>query len=240
MRLEPAAQTWPGTPLEVVPWRTNWPPHGNLGPRELEGPTRDRLRAQWHKDYARLSVAEHPWALVTGPLSATIATVMDLGWHPSEPDRWASADRTMQYEMPPTGWNPKRFEKELLGVVEAQLWRKASREKFGLGLEGGADLTMNRTLLETWAKEDERAMHTMALKVSANCCWTEEDRYRAGLIASPLCRRCGRADGTSGTIFGNARRTPRPLQHSRCHQPLWRHPQPPCRAGRHRRPPLRP
>ena len=135
--------------------------------------------------------------MVHGPLSATIAAIKGLGWAPSEPDRWMSKDRERTYLLPDKGWNPKAFEKELLAAVEQRLWGEASEGTHGKGLEHGVDLTVaKKHLVRLEANVEDRAPHTVALKIHANCCWTEADRYKASLIDSPLCRRCKVAEGT--------------------------------------------
>ena len=54
--------------------------------------------------------------------------------------------------------------------IEAQLWPKAARHELGAGLEGGTDFT------------------------TLSSCWTQERRFRVGLVETPRCPRCEEED----------------------------------------------
>ena len=44
---------------------------------------------------AKLAKAVNKWSRVTGPLTATIAVLLDLGWQPIKPDAWVSPDKSV-------------------------------------------------------------------------------------------------------------------------------------------------
>ena len=46
------------------------------------------LRKTWQKLYRKLAKAKSRWQMVRGPASATISTLLDLGWKPVHPDSW--------------------------------------------------------------------------------------------------------------------------------------------------------
>ena len=64
----------------------------------------------------------------------------------------------------------------------------------GAGLKDGADLT---TLFKHDKFLERKGLHAargMFLAAATASCWTQERRYRAGVVDSPLCPRCEEED----------------------------------------------
>ena len=78
--------------------------------------------------------------------------------------------------------------------IEGQLWEKAARHELGTGLEGGADLTTLFKHDKFLGKKGLTCSPRHALAAATASCWTQERRYRAGLVESPLCPRCEEED----------------------------------------------
>ena len=57
------------------------------------GPTtKSMLRKSWHKLYRKLAMAKSRWQLSKGSASATIGTLLGLGWKPIMPNKWIITD----------------------------------------------------------------------------------------------------------------------------------------------------
>ena len=57
---------------------------------------RKRLRNVWRANSLRLMVAGNPWSIASGPMQASILTLLDNGWAPALPGAWLSPCRSMQ------------------------------------------------------------------------------------------------------------------------------------------------
>ena len=66
---------------------------------------------------------------------------------------------------------------------------KATRHELGTGLAGGADLTTLSKHDKFMERKGLHAARGMLLAAATTSCWTQERRYRAGLVESPLCLR---------------------------------------------------
>ena len=53
--------------------------------RSLDDSNRRTITKRWCSTYARMSRHRYKWALVRGPIAATIATILDMGWKPLSP-----------------------------------------------------------------------------------------------------------------------------------------------------------
>ena len=54
--------------------------------------TRRKIRIFWRKEAPMLVGNPRRWNQATGPISATICSVLDAGWKPSSPGFWQSPD----------------------------------------------------------------------------------------------------------------------------------------------------
>ena len=167
-----------------------------------------RVRKAWAMSYAKLSKAKSRWQCVRGPISATIATLMEAGWKPVDPTNWiasessgvsksnvdsskAMADFTKSeglaaYEV------LHRFEEDL----EADIWKEASGARNGSGLENGAPHFGPAG--KAHAKFTKRGEHKKAKAIELivnNKVWTKHRLLEAGIITEheANCDRCGEA-----------------------------------------------
>ena len=51
---------------------------------------RQPVQKAWRRVHYKLRGAKSRWGLVRGPMSSVVATLLDLGWIPCEPDTWKS------------------------------------------------------------------------------------------------------------------------------------------------------
>ena len=110
------------------------------------------LEKSWERCVAYLRAVKHPWQHAKGPMSAMIATLLQLGWNPKAWDEWVT----------PVGQSLQiNFQDNL---QPAQVWkllanhlRMAEYQSIGRGtqtpcLANGIDFTMLRKLHKKWQK----------------------------------------------------------------------------------------
>ena len=135
------------------------------------------------------------WRYVRGHMSAVIVTlnatslasIRHTSWKDPEGNRWT-------LKAGGVGIDDWGFWQAFRASIEGQLLEKAARHELGAGLDGGADLT---TLFKHDKFLERRGLHAargMLLAAATASCWTQERRYRAGLVDTPLCPRCEEAD----------------------------------------------
>ena len=74
-------------PLQKIrSWMSLW---GRSNPH-----TKRRLKKSWHKLYRKLAQSKARWQCARGTASATICTLLDLGWKPIQPEKWITPSGT--------------------------------------------------------------------------------------------------------------------------------------------------
>ena len=160
-----------------------------------------RLRPKIGKVWAKIATAmmvRSPttrWRYVRGHMSAVTVTLMQHHWRPfgTHPGKTRKAtDGTSRLEVweLTTGVSGKPSEPRLRGSCgrrrRGMSWEQAWRD--------GAHL---RTLFKHDHYLERKglcAARGMLLAAATASCWTQERRYRAGLVESPLCPRCEEED----------------------------------------------
>ena len=96
-------------------------------------------RQAWPKALAKVvGQAFVRWARATGPMTATICTLLSWGWKLPQPDLWISPAQEM-WEID-TSQGMEDIQEEVLKHVRPLLWTRAARAWNGRGLEAGVDL----------------------------------------------------------------------------------------------------
>ena len=135
------------------------------------------------------------WRYVRGHMSAVIVTLMQHHWVPIRHTSWKDPEgNRWTLKAGGVGIDDWGFWQVFRASIEGQLWEKAARHELGAGLNGGADLT---TLFKHEKFLEKKGLHAargMLLAAATASCWTQERRYRAGLVDTPLCPRCEEAD----------------------------------------------
>ena len=128
-------------------------------------------------------------------MSAVIVTLMQHHWVPIRHTSWKDPEgNRWTLKAGGVGIDDWGFWQAFRASIEGQLWEKAARHELGAGLDGEADLT---TLFKHDKFLERRGLHAargMLLASATASCWTQERRYRAGLVDTPLCPRCEEAD----------------------------------------------
>ena len=73
------------------------------------------------------------WRRVRGPTAAIIASLLDFGWDPLEPDEWED-DLGLLFKFTGSHADMKQFEAHIKAAVERKLWEKAAASYLGAGL----------------------------------------------------------------------------------------------------------
>ena len=160
-----------------------------------------RLRPYIGKVWAKIAtmmMARSPatrWRYVRGHMSAVIVTLMQHNWVPIRHTSWKDPEgNRWTLKAGGVGIDDWGFWQAFRASIEGQLWEKAARHELGAGLDGGADLT---TLFKHDKFLERKGLHAargMLLAAATASCWTQERRYRAGLVDTALCPRCEEAD----------------------------------------------
>ena len=112
---------------------------------------RKRIRDEWRRRLVSIFDIENPTPIhmvresSTGPISATIGILLEIGWKPSAPDQWTApnGDRVNLSTTQP--YTLVSMIGALQGQISESLWKDAAKHRFGSGLERGTpDFAMAR------------------------------------------------------------------------------------------------
>ena len=140
------------------------------------------LERTWGLTVQRLEEASSRWQMVRGPLAATVAYLLDMGWQPRGSDEWLDTHGTKH-----TRHTPQQ-ECRVLDLLQ-QTYQKEVNHRIATGLaapelQEGVDWTVGRKLLGEFKKEG-RNTKAAALR----CVW------QGALVCSQnsavkVCPRC--------------------------------------------------
>ena len=97
--------------------------------------TRRRIRRFWRKKAPMLAGNPRRWNQATGPISATICSVLEAGWKPSSPGFWQSPDGSATLDG--ALFNKAQIIDSFSSDMEMQTWKAAARHSSSSGLEKG-------------------------------------------------------------------------------------------------------
>ena len=93
----------------------------------------------WKTAVRRLRVERTRWLMVRGPMSAAIATVMDVGWAPVLPNKWLNRDKSQVATFDAIeGVTEFHVKHAIERDLKIQIWQHASVSYCAKGLEHGA------------------------------------------------------------------------------------------------------
>lgn len=145
---------------------------------QVERDTQKEANKTWPKIARQLQEKKDRWKKVNGPLSATVATMFNIGWTPSSSWQLEEAHHSLFYTA-------------VRNTIETEMWSNASKHEAGRGLEEGVDLTeayKNFKFLNKTGRHSERAMLNTSL---VGACWPAERKFRHGITSDSKCPRCG-------------------------------------------------
>ena len=112
------------------------------------------LARAWRQSWQELVYARYRWMIVKGPLAATQAVLMDVGWNACEFDVWTD-DRGTDWRMDFS--DPCLYARLELGFLASLKRRQGivmSQQFFGHGLQSGLDVVLHKRLLDGVAAQD--------------------------------------------------------------------------------------
>ena len=95
--------------------------------------TRRRIRRVWRKKAPVLAGNPRRWNQSTGPISATICSVLEAGWKSSSPGFWQSLDGSATLDG--ALFNKAQIIDSFSSDMEMQTWKAAARHSSSSGLE---------------------------------------------------------------------------------------------------------
>jgi len=172
-------------------WRRLW--------LEADSDQRKEINKVWMKNHIILKDKDR-WREVVGPLSATMATLLDLGWFPVHPSRWMSQDRNNCFHLTQCESHFSTFLVTIRHQLIAKQWKISPLDVSGEYptiltpqsvevLEGAKQA--HRKLLREGLPDAARALTSVVLNRS----WPNS-RKAAAFGTTPLCGRCGKEEET--------------------------------------------
>ena len=108
---------------QVSEWITLW--------RGFNVDTRRRIRQVWEKKGSHAGTRPRRWNQATGPISATICSVLEAGWKPSTPGFWQANDASAT--LYGALFRKAQIIESLSKDMETQMWEKAAPAEYGHG-----------------------------------------------------------------------------------------------------------
>ena len=110
---------------QISEWISMW--------RNCNVDTRRRIRRFGRKKAPVLAGNPRRWNQATGPISATICSVLEAGWKPSSPGFWQSQDGSATLDG--ALFNKAQIIDSFFSDMEMQTWKAATRHSSSSGLE---------------------------------------------------------------------------------------------------------
>ena len=149
----------------------------------------ERITRCWHVKYRRLRARqERKWDIVKGPIAATLATFIDIGFSLPHVASWTTRDNVpVQFDP----HNPHEWGDMLSAIRTACEISKWEQDQVP-----PPDLFAVKAMLDGKLKKGERADHTICLRASVGVLPTEQVLFDKDIITSHCCRRCGAPNAT--------------------------------------------
>ena len=131
---------------------------------------------------------EERWRRVTSPISATIATLLHIGWAPVQPSHWLAKDRGYQAIIGRGSWEDSQIVKAIEEEAELLAWKRASTrafaaEEFSQGPPSWEGVRRAaKKLRKLGLEEGVQCLHKVAVGGGV---------YGERLVLNPKCDRCG-------------------------------------------------
>ena len=111
----------------------------------------------------------NPWGTVTGPLGATLATLVTIGWNPITPLKWIDhRGGVWEYSGRGSLYPLLQAVKE---AVQHKVWAKASQHHLGEGLQAGVDMTVYNRIYKKIVQDGQHSTAGSLLNAVAGGIW---------------------------------------------------------------------
>ena len=147
----------------------------------------------WHKCLLGLGKDGKHWNRVGGPMSVVISTLIDIGWGPLSPYKWADRQGN---EWLLQGSDVSALVAEVTRTVSQGSWVEAALHPQGSGLQLGGDLAVAQKVIRAYERLGDPSSAGMARCVVAGGVWGESRRFDSGYRPDDICRRCRQSADT--------------------------------------------
>ncbi len=152
------------------------------------------------------ATAANRWKKATGPVSATVATLADIGWQTPSPFRWVEpcdgekgTDRVWYY----TGGDSAELKAAIADAASRTAWREAAGHFDGSGAEGGVDFTTFQRHIDYYHRKQLYGHAGMLKKIAYGQMWNTERQHHANSRIQVECDICGEGvDNTCHRAYG--------------------------------------
>ncbi len=151
---------------------------------------RSRVRRAWKSVMPALVKAHSRWPMVKGFMSATIATVADLGWRPASPSHWR-VNEGMMAVLDEVKYAKAHILEAAYRTLISNLAKRAEDHQHGGGI--GCDLHMQGVrMARRRLVRDGKAAEVVALDhIAVGAVWDPPLNPMAPPRPEHLCQRCG-------------------------------------------------
>ena len=132
---------------QLATWIDLWVSYGS--------DVQSKLQNMWRKKLSAIICnRKHMWSLAKGPMTATICTLLEIGWKPTSPSRWFTGESWAMVGS--ASYSKAHILGQAQQDLKARLWSKAARHRnHGKGLETGAYLFAAKKARANLVKEGE-------------------------------------------------------------------------------------
>ena len=156
---------------------------------------RRRIGNKWSKLLRKIAHAKSRWQMVRSPASATIATLLDLGWKPIRPNQWLVPDGSHLATFDAVDGVTQHHVLHILETaLHRRLWDNAANAYSGSGLEGGLPSLLPASKAHKALTRQGRYQEAKALEcIVINKSWCGQRLQLDGGAddARAMCERCG-------------------------------------------------
>ena len=144
------------------------------------------IKEVWKTALRKMADQNTRWMRVRGPLAATIATLMDIGWTPALPNKWLTSDKSMIATFDAIdGVTQYHVCHSIESDIHNKMWRHAAEGYCGRGLQAGIPILEPAMKAQAkLLKEGEIEAAKALVIVSTNRSWPGERLMSEGIITN--------------------------------------------------------
>ena len=151
---------------------------------------RNRTRKAWSRALPNV-LGPNRWKYVCGFMTATIATLADIGWTPDHPDRWLLPGGDQYCDVDFITYTWCTLKAAIVDTIQKNIWTRASNHYLAHGIESELpDFTIVRRTIKRFERKGEFGAAGMLLVVAAGGCWHDSRVADAWYESIELCSRC--------------------------------------------------
>ena len=118
------------------------------------------ITAYWHRTLAKVTPLGHRLMGVAGLISATVVTLLGMGWQPTHPHRWVSPDDIIwELHLASQPLTAAPLREAVMRSADRLIWKASSLRRDGAGLQHGFDLAAIRRYQDRLRKAHQHGLH---------------------------------------------------------------------------------